>query len=52
MSETEFIRGATEADFDQAMALYGELVGANKVDTGEDGIGHWRTDRRAGSATF
>lgn len=43
MSETEIIRRATEADFDQAMALYGELVGADKVGTGEDGESHWRT---------
>ena len=37
------IREAVEADFDQAMVLYGDLVGADKVDLGEAGQNHWRS---------
>lgn len=41
MSNRELIREAIETDFDQAMVLYGELVGADKVDSSEDGLRHW-----------
>ena len=37
------IREALEADFDQAVTLYGELVGPDKVDNGAAGQHHWRS---------
>ena len=42
MSIACLIREARGNDFDQAMALYGELAGRDKVDTGPEGRRHWK----------
>ena len=38
----DVIREAVEADFDQAMVLYGELGGPDNVNSGEEGLNQWR----------
>ena len=53
MSGAPLIRKAEEADFDQAIKLYGELVGSDKVDHGEEGRGHWSAVlQHAGTTVF